>query len=330
MTRGKEVMVGVVIVLGTIIAVVGSLWLKDASFGRGTQQVDAVFKEVGQLMVGNAVKLRGVTIGRVEDIRVVPDGRAVRVRMSYRDDVQLPEDPVALLAPENMFGDWQAEILERSESFFQFEYHDSREDGVIPGYALPDFSRLTAAADQISANLGQLTDRVEEAFTEETARNLSEAIDNIQNVSEHLRKLVEAQAGAVSDLATEFEASAAELRQAAEAAHLTFERAEELLGAPTTDSMMLDARAAMANLKTLSDELTVTTRGAQGFIEKADSTFTRLDRLTARVEAGEGGLGRIVSDTALVAEAQEVLSRLSFLLRDLQENPQKYVRISIF
>jgi hypothetical protein len=37
-----------------------------------------------------------------------------------------------------------------------------------------------------------------------------------------------------------------------------------------------------------------------------------------------------VSDTALVAEAQEVLSRLAFILQDLQENPQRYVRISIF
>ena len=68
-------------------------------------------------------------------------------------------------------------------------------------------------------------------------------------VSERLRELVEAQAGAVSDLASEFEASAMELGQAAHAANLTFERAEELLGAPTTDSLFLDARATMANLK---------------------------------------------------------------------------------
>jgi len=333
MTRGKEIMVGVVIVLGAVVAVLGTLWLQDASFGRGTQQVDALFREVGQLMTGNSVKLRGVTIGKVEQITVEPDGRAVRVTMSYREDVTLPENPVALLAPENMFGDWQAEILDLDdggEAYSRFRYSQPVEDGVIPGYALPDFSRLTAAADQISDNLGKLTDRVEEAFTEETARNLSLAIDNIQTVSERLKDLMEAQAGAVEDLATEFEASAAELGLAAHSAHLTFQRAEELLGAPTTDSLFLDARTTMANLKDLSEELSTATRGAQGFLEKADSTFTRLDRLTAQVEAGEGGLGKIVTDTALVSQAQQVLRLFTALLVDLQENPEKYVRISIF
>jgi phospholipid/cholesterol/gamma-HCH transport system substrate-binding protein len=323
-------MVGVVIVLGAVVAVLGTLWLQDASFGRGTQQVDALFKEVGQLMTGNSVKLRGVTIGKVEAITVEPDGRAVRVTMSYRDDVKLPMNPAVRLAPENMFGDWQAEILARGESYSQLDFHETGEEGVIPGYALPDFSRLTAAADQISDNLGKLTDRVEEAFTEETARNLSEAINNIQTISERLRDLMEVQAGAVSDLASEFEASAEELGQAAHAANLTFQRAEELLGAPTTDSLFLDARTTMANLKDLSEELSTATRGARGFLEKADSTFTRLDRLTAQVEAGEGGLGRLVTDTVLVSQVQLVLQMFNELLIDIKDNPQNYVRISIF
>ena len=86
----------------------------------------------------------------------------------------------------------------------------------------------------------------------------------------------------------------------------------------------------MANLKDLSEELSTATRGAQGFLEKADSTFTRLDRLTAQVEAGEGGLGKLVTDTLLVSQAQEVLRMFNVLLLDLKENPQRYVRISIF
>jgi phospholipid/cholesterol/gamma-HCH transport system substrate-binding protein len=307
----------------------GTLWLQDASFGRGTQEVEALFLEVGQLMNGNSVKLRGVTIGQVQEITVEPDGAAVRVRMRIREDVFLPENRAVLLAPESMFGDWQAEIVNPSD-YHRFTFYEPGEPGVMGGYALPDFSRLTAAADQISENLSILTERVEEAFTEETARNLSQAIDNIQEVSERLRQLVEAQAGAVSDLASEFETSAVELGQAAHAARLTFERAEELLGAPTTDSLMLDARATLANLKVLSEELSIAAQGAQGMIVRADSTFARLDRMTARVAAGEGALGLLMRDTTLVTQAQGVLGELAALLKDLQENPQRYVRLSIF
>jgi phospholipid/cholesterol/gamma-HCH transport system substrate-binding protein len=322
-------MVGVVIVAGVLAAVLGTLWLQDASFGRGTREIVAQFDEVGQLMNGNTVKLRGVNIGQVHGISVDSLGETVRVQMRIRDDVRLPLNAGVLLAPENFFGDWQAEIVDQGE-YTQFSFYPSTDPTVLGGYALPDFSRLTAAATDISENLGNLTERVEEAFTEETAQNLSRAIDNVQDVSERLRQLVEAQAGAVSDLASEFEESARELGLAAHAAHLTFERAEALLGAPGTDSLLLDARATLANLKVLSGELNMATQGAQGMIVRADSTFARLDRITAQVEAGEGALGLLLRDTLLITQTQGVLGELAALLEDLQENPQRYVRLSIF
>ncbi|MGW8267110.1 MAG: MlaD family protein [Longimicrobiales bacterium] len=329
MTRRREILVGLVITLGVAVAVFGTLWLQDAAFGRGTRPVEALFAEVGQLMVGNSVKLRGVSIGRVERILVEPDGTAVRIVMRVREDVVLPLDPAVLLAPESMFGDWQAEVVSRS-AYPQFEFLENSEDGTLGGYALPDFSRLTAAADQISQNLGVLSDRVEQAFTEETARNITEAINNIQDVSERLRELVEVQAGAFSNLATEVESAAVELGEAAHSGNLAFQKVNEILGTPTTDSILLDARVTASNLKSLTGELTNTAEGAQSLISSADSTFARLDRITAQIEAGEGVLGRLMNDTVLVYRAQDVLIQLSVLLEDLQANPQRYVRISIF
>lgn len=329
MTRRREILVGLVIILGIAVSVLGTLWLKDATFGRGTRQVEALLLEVGQLMDGNAVKLRGVAIGRVDGISVEPDGTAVRVFMSIRRDVVLPGDPAVLLAPESMFGDWQAEVVSRA-AYPQFEFLDNSEDGTFGGYALPDFSRLTAAADQISQNLGVLSDRVEEAFTEETAQNIATAIDNIQDVSERLRQLVEVQAGAFSNLATEVESAAVELGEAAHAGHLAFQQVDEILGSPGTDSLIMDAQATASNLKTLTAELNNTTSDAQQLLYRADSTFARLDRITAQIEGGEGLFGRLMSDTVLVYRAQDVLIQLSVLLEDLRANPQRYVRISIF
>jgi phospholipid/cholesterol/gamma-HCH transport system substrate-binding protein len=330
MTRAREVLVGLVIVGGAAVAVAGTLWLQDASFGRGTREVQALFSEVGQLMDGSSVKLRGVNIGRVEAIAVEPNGEAVRVTMAIREDVGLPADPAVLLAMESLFGDWQAEIVPKSVySQFPF-YEEFEEEGVLEGYSLPDMTRLTAAAYQISASLAVLTGRVEEAFTEETARDIAQAINNIQDVSERLRELVEAQAGAFTGLASDFQASTVELGTAAHAAHLAFQKIDEILGAPTTDSLLLDARAAVANLKALSDSLGPTVEDAQGLIVSADSTFSRLNRLGARIEAGEGALGRLMNDSILVYRAQDVLIQLSVLLEDLRMNPQRYVRISIF
>jgi phospholipid/cholesterol/gamma-HCH transport system substrate-binding protein len=329
MTRRREILVGMVIVAGVFVAVFGTLWLQDASLGRGTVEVEALVAEVGALMNGNSVKLRGVSIGRVSSIVVEPGGEAVRVTMRIREDVQLPSDPGVILAPESLFGDWQAEIVSR-RTYPHFRYFDSDEPGVMGGHALPDISRLTAAADQISATLAVLTSRVEQTFTEETARNISLAIDNIQEVSERLRDLVEVQAGAFSELATEVESAAVELGGAARTANVAFQRVEEILGAPGTDEMLADAQAAVGNIRVLLEELRTTAQGAQGMVQNADSTFARLDRLMAQIEAGEGVLGYLMKDESVALRAQDALVELHALLADLKENPQRYVRISIF
>ena len=329
MTRRREILVGMVIVAGVVVAVLGTLWLQDASLGRGTREVDALLGEVGQLMGGNAVKLRGVTIGRVHHIAVEPRGEAVRVTMRIREDVQLPADPAVILAPESMFGDWQAEIVSRG-AYPQFRFYASPDPEVMGGHALPDISRLTAAADQISATLAVLTERVERAFTEETAQNVSLAIDNIQEVSERLRELVEMQAGAFSELATEVELAAVELGGAARTANMAFQRVDQIMGSPGTDSILMDAQSTLANLRGLTHDLSTVAQGAQGFVLHADSTFARLDRLTAQIEAGEGAIGHLMKDESLAIRAEEAIQQLHALLEDLKENPQRYVRISIF
>ncbi len=329
MSRKREIMVGVVIVAGILVAVVGSLWLGGFSWGRSRVEVEALFANVAQLMEGNSVKLRGVNIGKVESITVEPDGEAVRVRMSIDAGVRLPDDAVVLLAMESMFGDWQAEILPRAR-FPWLTYWETDEPGVLGGYALPDISRLTATADRISENLAVLTERVEIAFTEETALNIRDAIENIQDVSETLTVLVGQQAETFEDLASGFLAAAAEVEAAASTARGTLSRLEEYVASGPVDSLLTDTRIAVANLRGLSERMSLAAEDAMVMLERADSTFSRFDRLSARVEAGEGALGRLMSDSTLLVRAESALEQLNLLLADLRENPKRYVNLSIF
>ncbi len=323
-------MVGVVIVVGAFIAVMGTLWLQGISLGRDQVTIEALLRDVGQLMEGNAVKLRGVNIGSVEAIKVAPDGEAVRIRMSIDRTVRLPDDAVVLLAMESMFGDWQAEILSR-DRFPWLDYWETDEPGVLGGYALPDISRLTATADRISESLAVLTERVELAFSEETALNIRDAIDNIQEVSQQLTTLVSQQAESFEQLADGFLEAASQVEAAADAARGAFEQTEQYLaGGGQVDSLLTDTRAAAANLRELAGTMSVAANNALGTLDRADSTFARFDRLTTRIEAGEGALGRLMSDTALVTRAETALEQLSLLLTDFRENPRRYVRLSIF
>ena len=253
MKEGKELLVGATIVFGVIVAVVGTLWLKGTNFGQSVTRVDVLVRDVGNLLPGNEVKFRGVPIGRVSTITVDPGGDAVRVGLELEGQVVLPADAQALISPQSLFGDWQAEIVTRSR-FPRFDYFEVGEPmnsdsvRVLGGYALPDISRLTAAADEISENLAVLTDRIDRAFNEETADALAQAIRNVQQVSDDIKNLIQQQASTFENVSVQVERAATEIGQAAVVARGTLERMGQVLAAGEVDSILVNVRQATASL----------------------------------------------------------------------------------
>ncbi len=329
MTRGKEFLVGLVIIVAVSVAVVGTLWLQGTTFGP-VVTLDVLTESAGQLGEGNTVTYRGVRIGRVTTIAVLPDGSGVRVSLLLDRDVTLPRDAVAILQPESLFGDWQAEIVSR-RSYPRFPFFDvPAGSDAVGGYALPEISRLTRTADQIATNLEELTGRLELAFNEETATSLAAAIANIQVITEEVRTLVREQGAVAASIAANADTALAEVQVAASAARRSFESVERTIDAAELDSLLGDMRAASRDIRLVAAALADTTTGLSPTLGRADSAFARLDRIAARVEAGEGSLGRLLSDSTLVVRAEEVLAELDLLLRDIQENPRRYVRLSIF
>ena len=328
MYRKRDVLVGAVVTLGLIVAIVGTIWLKGG-WGRDGQTVSAMSTGVGQLMEGAPVKFRGVNVGRVEAFRVTDDGQAVLLDMQIQNDLQIPENAGVLIAPESMFGDWQAEIVDRND-FPRYAFLDAVGSGVLPGAALPDMSRLTAAADEIAENITTISERVQIAFTEETAMSLRQAIANIERVSQGLSDVIDHQAERFDLLAEGVGESASELGAAARSARTSFERIDRVLAAAQIDSMVMDARSSAQSLRSATGEMSGALVELRAAARSADSTFAKLDRIAGMAERGEGSLGRLLGDSALALEAEQAVRDLRMLLADIQENPSRYVRLSIF
>jgi len=334
--RGREFLVGLVIITAVVVGVVGTLWLKGTNWGRLATPVEVLANDVAQLAPGNPVKLRGVKIGSVGSIDVEPNGQAVRIHLNLEGPVAMPPDAVVLLAPESFFGGWQAEIASRDQ-YPGFDFFDvsgakptQPDIPVLGGYALPELSRLTASAEQISANVAQLSERLEVAFNDETAANLSQAISDIAAISQEVRAFVNQQSTVAGDLTSKADSALGQIEEASRAARRSFVRMEGILGDAQVDSIVTNVRLATASIQELAANMSEGSGGMAATMERADSTFARLDRLTASVESGRGTLGRLVNDSTLALRTEDVLQQLNLLLQDLRENPRRYVRLSIF
>lgn len=327
--RRTDVTVGVVVLLGAALILFGIVWLRGGGLGRDRITLQARFRDVGQLLEGNAVKVYGVPIGRVDDIALDPRGGGVIATMRLEEDVRLPEDPVVVLSPESMFGDWQAEIVARAEHP-EYDYTETPDPSVLPGYSLPDISRLTAVADRIAQNMATLSERFELAFTEETAANIRLAIENIQEVSEQLTGMVGGQQRAIDELAANLREITATLSGAAETVQAAFAQLEVAVGEDRLVEIVSNIERTTARTDSLTRELMLMSRNLQHASTTADSTLQTLGDMAASVQRGEGSLGRLLTDTMLYVGMRETSLELQALVRDIRENPERYFTVRVF
>ncbi len=329
MNRTREALVGLVIVVAVLVTTFGVLWLQGVTWGEPQVEMEAVFDEVGLVRAGNAVKLRGVQVGRVREIAVDPGGELVRVTFRIGEGLTLPEDAVMVLSPESLFGDWQAEIHPRTR-FPRVTFPEPQEADVLPGHALPDISQLTAAADDISESMLVLTERIGIAFSEETAQNIASLIDNIEGVTTQLSTLVEQQAASFAEVTDDVRQATQGIGSAADQARQTLERVDEIIARDEVESALQDLSAIAANMRGVSAELEGTNREVREMAEQVEATFAKVQGMLETVESGEGSLGRLFHDPVMAEELEGAVSELQLLLEDIRENPRRYVRLSIF
>jgi phospholipid/cholesterol/gamma-HCH transport system substrate-binding protein len=327
--RRNEIITGLFVILGIAVVAWASVWLSGGRWREQGTSVTARFHSVGQLKEGNPVSTRGVTVGSVESIRLV-DGGLVDVRMRIRSDALLPDEPIALLQAASLFGDWEATIVSAAERPEVLLDSAVIAPGVIPGAAVPEFSKLTDHTARIAENLAGITDRLDRAISQETADDLAEAISNINQLTIELGTLLSGQRAAFDTLAIDVKATGRSARLASDALLATVARLDSATSNDRLESIVADAQVTAANLGTLSAEWSEAGVRANEVLQRADSALAQVGIVLGRIERGEGSLGRLSADTVLYENTAAALSELRALLDELKTNPDRYFNFSIF
>ena len=76
-----------------------------ADLGDNPYTVKARFRDVLDLVPQSGVKVNEVPVGRVEDIRLAPDGWTAEVTMRVNGDVELPANALAMLRQSSLLGE---------------------------------------------------------------------------------------------------------------------------------------------------------------------------------------------------------------------------------
>jgi phospholipid/cholesterol/gamma-HCH transport system substrate-binding protein len=333
--RANEVLVGVVVLAAVGLTVAGSFWLSRARFGGTDQLREARFRAIGGLNSGDEVSLQGVGIGRVEAI-TLGDRNWVNVVMRLRRDARVPAQPVAIIKSTTLFGDWGVELVSRPEVPDDPEVRRQVEEAAAagadrwPGATLPDIGQLTASATRIAGDIAVISGRVQDAFDSTSAARLRSAMIDLSNLSRALARIARTQESTLTRIGGNLDTGTATLGRTA----ASLERAAARADSATSRDQL---QRILSSTDSVAQDLTTVARNLRGISASAASqqdAFARIiahaDSILARIDAGEGTVGRLTRDPALYNEALQTVRTMREILEDMKANPRKYFTFSVF
>ena len=301
------------IVLGALgLLIFGVNFLKGLNLFEGRNVYHAVYADVSGVTGSSPVFYRGLKVGQVVGTQLLPDGSG-RIAVSFQVDnehLRLPRDSKVQIYSADLF---------------------TRALQVLPGTS----TELAAKGDTLQGDAElSLTDAV------------GQQIDPLKRKAEGMLASVDSVLTALNDVLNpstvgDIDSSFTSVRRTLETLEGTARRIDALVAA---ESAVM--HATLGNIQQLSatmadnrDELsrifsnldTLTAALASGRIDRALENMAvasdKMKALMARLESGEGTMGKLMSNDSLYNNLNAASAELDLLLEDLRVNPNRYFSV---
>ena len=334
MKRSNEFAVGITALIALGLIVGGAIALGQLPLGRSDEIRTARFRSIGGVGTGASVALRGVKVGRVAMIRVAP-GDWVEVDFRVPRDLKLPAHPAAIAAPATLFGEWRVNILDVQEApseGVRAQLAEAAVPGgaVWPGATLPDIGEITLQASRIAGDIGVITNRIGGALDSNAVADVRASLKDLRATVVRLTRLADAQSENFTRLSGNLTRTSGEVDVASRHFNTVMGRVDSATDAGQLQDLVASTRQTgtalrqmTADMQTIVDDVKEHRKSLVRVLEASDSLLTR-------VQEGRGTLSMLASDSALYHEATGAVKQLRQLLADIQANPRKYFRFSVF
>jgi phospholipid/cholesterol/gamma-HCH transport system substrate-binding protein len=290
----REATVGMVIIAAIVLFVVGTTWLSGRSISSDSDKYWKIqFQDAGNLKASSPVRISGVPVGRVEDIKLLDVGK-VLVFVSIPERIKPKVDASASIVAVGFVGDVAVE----------FDPGDApvalNKDKIIIG------SRSSGLADR-AQSLGDRADSVllgaQAIVNQKTADQLRSTLTALEGTLKATQRTMQVYSDSTRGPTAELTRTMAAFRQL---------------------STRLDSTLANPALgRTLSRTDTLTSNLA--------AMTARFDSTLAAINRGQGTLGKFATDSGLYYDMRDVSKSLKELLDELKKHPGKVpVTIKMF
>ena len=335
MKRSNEFLVGLVLLVALGITIAGALWLGETNVGRREQVHVARFRTVGGLTPGAPVTLRGVKVGRIEAVSL-SEGDWVEADLRVYQGVELPARPAVIAASQSLFGEWSATIVSGDEPQDDPNVREMLTEAAKaggdawPGATLPDVGQLTAQAGRIATDIAAVAERVQTTFDSSAVFELRKGVKDFAAITDQLAKFTQSQTSRLNTVTGNIDTTAFAVRNASEDLRQVLARIDAATDSNQLQGIVRNAETGTASLRQAAADIRTLTETARVHQANLIRVLLAADSILGRIQTGEGTLGMLSRDSALYNETTETMREFRKLIADIQANPRKYFKFSVF
>lgn len=304
MQISKEVKIGAISIGIFAISVWGFSFLKGKNLFESTNEYYVIFERVDGLIESGNVVFQGYKIGSISALEFEPDHKEkFRVKVAIDKKLKIPLNSIIKINKVNPL----ASTSDLEISFSNAKTYHQAGDTLLSGSSkgMADYvSEYQAKFDNILAGLDSTLQATSRILDEEGQKNLQESLNSLNIAFKSLEKSLGPN-GSLTQSLDNFESITSNLAG----------KNEEI------SSSIDHLSKVTASLDSADIGKTIT---------KLDTTLLTLNKMMSKMNEGEGSMGKLLNDSSLYRNLDSTSYYLSILMKDMQENPKRYVHFSLF
>ena len=309
----KYTKLGFLVIACLTILIWGINYLKGMDLLKKSNNYYVVYEKIEGLLESSTVTINGYQVGQVSEIGFLSDysGRLL-VTMSLEGDFKIAKGTTAKIVSSDIMGTKSIKLeIVHSGEFYQ-------PDDTIPGSTETDLKEqvsmqvlpLKKKAEELIASLDSALTVVTYVFNERTRENLSQSFENInrtvaniESASAELKSIMGN--GKINSIVTNLDSISTTIRQNS--------------GQITN---------IVKNLSSLSDSLSKL--NISPVFAEISSSIAGLNTIIQKLNTTESSAGLLINDPVLYQNLNNLAGSLDLLLKDVRNNPKRYVHFSAF
>ena len=283
----SEAKVGLFFVIAIVI--ICFLIIKTGQFeifgGKKAYQISAILDTAAGLDNHTDVRMAGVKIGTVKDIRL-KDGKAL-VIMDIFSDVQLPEGSIVKVTSKGILGDKYIEIVPGHGA------GKIAANSTLPTEKSVTVDDIMTIVYNVASDLKKITQSLSNTIgTKKGEREIGDILDNIHKITEDLKEITSRNKDNLTDSISNVKAFTGDLRE--QVPKIT-RKLDALL--TRLDKVIAENRS----------DLRETIKNAKESTKKLSKTLDYVESISRKIDEGKGTIGMLVNDEKIGKHFDETL-----------------------